>query len=150
MLRDHLVCDLAHSGTRKKLLTEMDLTLQKAIEMATAVGMAILQDTQPTAVWESEEVHRLNYEGQYQCCGKRGHSTATCQLRHGTCYRYGERDHIQVMCNSSKKFTLGKKQANQMTPKDEEDDLCIWIITGRCTEGYHVHLKLDHKLIKMK
>ena len=77
--------------------------------MATAVGIAILQDTQPTAVWESEEVHRLNYEGQCQCCGKYGHSTATCQLHHSTCYRCGERDHIQVMCNSSKKVYLGQK-----------------------------------------
>ena len=41
-LRDRLICDLAHCGTQKKLLTEKDLTLQKAIEMATAAEMTIL------------------------------------------------------------------------------------------------------------
>ena len=60
--RDCLVCGLAHSGIRKKPLTEKDLILQKAIEMATAVEMAVLQDTQPTTMQESEEVHRLDHE----------------------------------------------------------------------------------------
>ena len=61
-LRDRLVCGLAHSGTQKKLLTEKDFTLQKAIEIAMSAEMAVLQGTQLTTVRESEEVHRLNYE----------------------------------------------------------------------------------------
>ena len=77
-LRDHFICGLAHSGTQKRLLTEKNLTIQKVIEMATAAKMAVLQDTQPTTMLESEEVHRLNYERHYQCCEKHGHSTATC------------------------------------------------------------------------
>ena len=76
--RDRLSCGLACSGTQKKLLTENDLTLQKAIEMDPAAEMTILQDTQPITVWESEEVHRLNYEILCQCYGKHGDSTVTC------------------------------------------------------------------------
>ena len=61
-LKDRLICSLAHSSTQKKLLTEKDLTLQKAIEIAMSAEMAVLQGTQLTTVRESEEVHRLNYE----------------------------------------------------------------------------------------
>ena len=49
-LRDHFVCSLAHSGTQKKPLTEKDLALQKAIQMATAAEMSTLRDTQPITV----------------------------------------------------------------------------------------------------
>ena len=54
------------------------------------------------------------------------------------------------MCKRGKKFTSGKSQVNQLTPKDEEDDPSRRIITGGYTEGYHVHLKLDQKPIKME
>lgn len=58
---------LAHSGTQKKLLAEKDSTLKKAVEMATAAEMAVLDGTQQTTVCESEKVHRVNYATQYQC-----------------------------------------------------------------------------------
>ena len=44
-LRDLFICSLAHSCTQKKLLIEKDLTLQKAIEIAMAAEMVILQST---------------------------------------------------------------------------------------------------------
>ena len=44
-LRDHVICSLAHSGTQKKLLTEKDLTLQKATEIAAAAEMVVVQGT---------------------------------------------------------------------------------------------------------
>ena len=47
-------------------------------------------------------------------------------------------------------LTSGKSQVNQLTPKNEEDDPSTWIVTGEHTEGYHVHLNLDQKLIKME
>ena len=34
--------------------------------------------------------------------------------------------------------------------KEEEDNSGIWAITGKQTEGYHVHLKLDRIPITME
>ena len=113
--------------------------------------MAVFQGTQLTTERESaaEDVHRLNYERQCQCCGKRGHSTAACQFRQSTCYSCGERGHMQVMCKRGKKLTVGKAQVNQVSLKDDnEDDPTIWTIIGGHTEGYHVHLKLNQKPVK--
>ena len=41
-LRDCLVCGITSSSTQKKLLAEKDLTLLKAINIATATEMAVL------------------------------------------------------------------------------------------------------------
>ena len=45
-LRDRLVCKMTSSSTQKKLLAEKDLTLQRAIDIATVVEMAVLDHQQ--------------------------------------------------------------------------------------------------------
>ena len=56
-----------------------------------------------------------------------------------------------MMCKRGRKFTSGKSQVNQVSLKDDnEDNPTIWTITGGHTEGYHVHLKLDQKPVKME
>ena len=58
---------------------------------------------------------------------------------------------MQVMCKRGKKLTAGKAQVNQVSLKDDnEDDPTIWTITGGHREGYHVHLKLNQKPVKME
>ena len=79
-LRDRLICSLAHSSMQKKLLT--------------AAKMAVLQGTQLIAEQASEEVHRLNYERQCQCCGESGHPTTACEFCQSTCYSCGECSHM--------------------------------------------------------
>ena len=133
-LRDRLICSLAHSSMQKKLLT--------------AAEMTVLQGTQLIAEQDSEEVHRLNYERQCQCCGESDPTTA-CQFCQSTCYSCGECSHMQVMCKRGKKLTSGKPQNNQISLKDDnEDDTTIWTITGGHTVGYHTHLKLNQKPVK--
>ena len=132
-------------------MTEKELTLQKAIEIATATEIVVLQGTQLTAEQDSEEVHRLNHEWQCQCCGKSEHPTTACQFCQSTCYNCGECGHMQVMCKRGKKLTSGKPQINQISLKDDnEDDPTIRTITGGHTQGYHGHLKLNQKPVKME
>ena len=45
-LRDHLVCGIRHQGTQKRLLSEADLTLAKATEIARSVEAAETQSSQ--------------------------------------------------------------------------------------------------------
>ena len=119
------------------------------MEVATA---ADLEGPQKTTVRGPEEVCRINYARHCQCCGKRGHSVATCQFRQGSCYKCGERGHLQVMCKQGKQSTMSSKaEVNQLKPtNEEEDDPGIWTITGGHSESYHVHLKLDQIPIKME
>ena len=120
-------------------------------KLLTAAEMAVLQGTQLIAEQASEEVHRLNYERQCQCCGESGHPTTACEFCQSTCYSCGECSHMQVMCKRGKKLTSGKPQVNQISLKDDnEDDTTIWTITGGHTEGYHIHLKLNQKPVKME
>jgi len=57
---------------------------------------------------------------------------------------------MQVMCKQGKQPNSGKSEINQLTSNyKEEDDSSIWTITGGHTEGYHIHLKLDWKPIKV-
>ena len=108
---------------------------KKAVEVATAAEMAVLEGPQKTTVHEREEVYRI-YARHCQCCGKQGHSVATCRFRQGSCYKCGERGHLQVMCKQGKQLTmLRKAEVNQLKPtNEEEDDPGIWTITGGHSE----------------
>ena len=151
-LRDRLVCGLANCGTQKKLLSEKDLTLKKAVEVATAAEMSFLEGPQRTTVRESEEVYRVNYSRYCQCCGKRGHLGATYRFRQSTCYKFGEQGHLQVMCKQGKQSAIPREaEIYQLrSTNEEEDNPGIWTMTGGQAEGYHVHLKLDRISIAME
>ena len=51
-LRDRLVCGLANTSVQKCLLTEKNLTLERAASLATAIEMAVLEthESKKTAV----------------------------------------------------------------------------------------------------
>ncbi|XP_065896057.1 uncharacterized protein [Dysidea avara] len=46
-LRDRLVCGLQNNVTQKKLLAESNLTLQKAVDIATASEMVVVEGQRP-------------------------------------------------------------------------------------------------------
>ena len=41
-------------------------------------------------------------------------------------------------------------QLLQQTDDNSTDDLGLWTITGGVTQGYHVHLKINHKAVQME
>ena len=51
-LRDRFVCGLANANTQRRLLSEKDLTLKRAVTIATAMEMAVLEpsDVKKTVV----------------------------------------------------------------------------------------------------
>jgi len=62
------VCGLQNSGTQKKLLAESDLTLQKAIDIATAAEMAVLEGQRGhTPANEETDINFVRYNKQCQC-----------------------------------------------------------------------------------
>ena len=165
-LRDRLVCGLQNSGTQKKLLAESDLTLQKAVGIATAAEMAVLEGQQArTPANDETDINLVRYTKQCQCCGKRGHVSSVCRLRQSLCYKCGKKGHLQAVCKSSIKPTTADKAVKQVLPNADSspldqlrkcedgnatDDLDLWTITGGVTQGYHVHLKVNHKPVRME
>ena len=55
-LRDRLVCGLSNSSIQKKLLSENDLTLQRAIDIVTVAEMAVLQPSDLLMLQHETEV----------------------------------------------------------------------------------------------
>ena len=88
-IRDRLVCRITSHSTQKKLLTEKNLTLQRAIEIATAAEIAILDHPQESAASVQSEVHSVSYTKLCNVCGKRGHTGNRCKFRALTCYKCG-------------------------------------------------------------
>ena len=160
-------CGLQNSGTQKKLLAKSDLSLQKAIDIATAAEMAVLEGQQiHTSANEEADINLVRYTKQCQCCGKRGHVSSVCRLRQSVCYKCGKKGHLQAVCKSViKPTTAPDRVVKQVTPNvdssyldqllksndgNDTDDLGLWTITGGVTQGYHVHLKVNHKPVQME
>ena len=165
-LRDRLVCGLQNNVTQKKLLAESNLTLQKAVNIATASEMAVLEGQQTNTPTNESEVNFVRYTKHCQCCGKRGHVTSVCRLRQSVSYKCEKRGHLQTVCKSSIKPTAAPDKAvKQVMSNDDSnsldqllkgkdgdgtDELDLWTITGGVTQGYHVHLKVNHKPVQME
>lgn len=139
-LRDMFVIGLSDKAAQKKMLTETDLTIQKAYEMALS---------QETANREVEEIHGQGQEAvkkfnSYQkskpgeeCvrCGKTNHSSENCYHKRTICYKCDNMGHISRKCpgvmsrskndgrHASKrkeKYYSKKRKANMCTCKIEE------------------------------
>lgn len=153
-LRDRLVCGMTNSSIQKKLLAERDLTLQRAVDIATAAEMAVLDQQHGRASMSDQpDVHSVNFTRICNCCGKKGHIASKCRFRQEICFKCRKQGHLQRMC---KEQTKGPEMSNrrgvdQVEPKTEkDDDTMIWTITGGQVEGYYVHLNLDKKPVRME
>ena len=156
------MCGLQNSETQKKLLAKSDLSLQKAIDIAAAAEMAVLEGQQThTRSNEEADINLIRYTKQCQCCGKRGHVSLVCRLRQSVCYKCGKGGHLQVMCKSAiKPAAAPDKAVKQVVPGSDSssldqlvkdtDDLGLWTITGGVTQGYQVHLKVNRKPVQME
>ena len=109
-LRDRFVCGLKSSNIKKKLMTERDLTLQRAYEIAVAMEAA---DKQATAAAQNEKssdnsrVQKLKSQSQdkkrnsgSECfrCGKTNHPPERCFYRNSKCHHCQQLGHLSRKC----------------------------------------------------
>ena len=81
-LRDRFVCRIRNEGTQKRLLTEADLTLVKAVEIATSAEAAEksaqhLRDGEPLGVGQVSSPSASSLA--CFCCGSEGHKERNCR-----------------------------------------------------------------------
>lgn len=119
-LRDRLVFGLHNESTQKRLLSEIDLTLARALDIAISME---------TAAKDAGELQRKNtvectvnkfntrrQEKSQPCfrCGKKSHDPVDCWFKDKDCRQCNKRGHIQKMCKS--------KQSDKKSPKTGKRD----------------------------
>lgn len=118
MLRDRLVCGVNDRRIQTKLLSERNLTFDKALEISQATEAAVENFESLTAkpAASAEAVHflkkKLNPKFQKQhkseCfrCGNK-HDPKTCKYKEATCYSCGKVGHPSFNCRSKKQNHKG-------------------------------------------
>ena len=98
-LRDRLVCGLRNEAYQKRLLSEPELTLDKALQIAQSMETA---DVNARALRGSESgIHQMSKGGARSappCKSQKGHQTSAPGQQGGDCYRCGSTHHIASHC----------------------------------------------------
>ncbi|XP_031432706.1 uncharacterized protein K02A2.6-like [Clupea harengus] len=111
-LRDRLVCGMNDDRIQRRLLSEIDLTFEKAFKIAVAAETASknAQDLQKAAVacnsmkTEGKETRgewRNKERDCYRCHGR--HSAAECKFKDAKCHFCGRVGHIAKACRNKSK-----------------------------------------------
>ena len=154
-LRDRIVCGISDVKTRKRLLVERNLTLNRAIEIATSLEGVEKENqlmSSMTAI-KSEESEILKFndnKDKRKCyrCGNKYHLANKCKFINSNCNSCGMRGHISVACRrklhapnnladkpdvqtASKGEVIGKVvQAPVMSSNEEDELFYIYTIRG--------------------
>ena len=129
MLRDCLVCGINDQRLQRLLLSELELTFAKALELAQAAEAAErntreLEKAAPSAgvhvVYPRESLqkgggaHRLTL--CYRCGGK--HPVDKCRFKESDCHHCGKKGHLAKVCRSKQRGSKPRHQANTRKPQE--------------------------------
>ena len=107
-LRDQFVCGLSIQGIQRKLLAEANLTLDRALQLATAMSMAtentvefhtdtLRRDTHTVnKVSRNEQAKTYAKSSSYVCWryAKPNHSPDVCRFKEAVCHGCKQKGHI--------------------------------------------------------
>ena len=125
-LRDRFVCGVRNEALQRKLLTESDLTIKRAQELAQSMESADLNakdlkgdgttSRAPEFVNQATSFSVSEKFGPCRRCGRR-HDARTCKFKGATCHRCGKQGHIAPVCKSASPppADRGKKSFPQET-----------------------------------
>ena len=131
MLRDRLVCGINDPNTQRRLLSEVNLTFQKAFEIAQGLESAVqnLKTLQGSQLLPSEEIHKVDktVSTHVSCfrCGKSNHLSFNCRFKTARCYNCGKIRHIKEVCRGKaipNKIQYLQKERLQMEDTEEKDE----------------------------
>ena len=119
-LRDRLVCGLVSAITQKRLLSEANLTLAKAVEIAQGMEAAerrakIFHGEEGVSIGRIQSAGRPKGEqthggSPFSRCGGSGHHSGVCRFRTAVCHTCKKKGHLARVCRS------GKKQQTKLPP----------------------------------
>lgn len=106
-IRDRLVCGLRNEATQRKLLTESNLTLARAVEISVSMEMAAKEAQQLSAatakVMKIASAEDSSANRPCTRCGKQGHPASECWSKELECHACGKKGHIERVCRSKKR-----------------------------------------------
>ena len=175
MLRDRLVCGVKNEKVQQRLLSEKDLTLTKALQIAIAMesaakySLTIQQHQTMPAQHMGEEsfVNKLDRRECYRCRG-RNHVADVCQFKDKECFFFHNRGHTTRKCRQKERSDRtkegGKKQqqrppvrhlaANDTTEypecSDEFDMLNLYKSGSEQMERIFVDVSVNNMVLKME
>ena len=159
-LRDRLVCGLGNEGHQKRLLSEPDLTLDKALVLAQSLETADVNaktlrghDTALRRLSQgSSRQHSAPSRGKArpssqqrgrECyrCGSGEHLAANCRFAEFVCRNCNRRGHLARVCHSAKSQSGSRKtsgaevaRSHQLTIEADDDELPLLVLgTGSIT-----------------
>ena len=120
-LRDRLVCGLSNNSIQKRLLSEVNLTYARAVEMAQGLEAAE-RNAKKLQGHEGTPVNSVGQKGgkrvtsrppEKPCyrCGGTGHTSNTCKFRDATCRKCQKKGHIARVCRSGRAREGQREQA---------------------------------------
>ena len=164
-LRDRFVCGLRSEVIQRRLLTDVDLTLGRAFEIAQ--GMEAADKNTESLKLVQPAVHKLDTKQRspqsqvcYRC-GRSNHSANNCKFRNSTCHKCNKKGHIAPVCRSKKQETAGNSSDSRRKPdrrtkyvaaeeKDESDPLVMKMIREPSAKPYFVTMNVNGRPLKME
>ena len=172
MLRDRLVCGCKDRRLQSKLLSETDLTFDKALKLAKAYETAQREandlQTEPTHIHavrgqrnsHSQFPRRKQPSAMecYRCGGK--HAPADCRFKDIDCHHCGKRGHIAKVCRTKAREQQPRRQqktsrTNQVKPDTTAEEHTEYTMyhtqTDRTTKPpYTVMVKVNQVNLRME
>jgi len=132
-LRDCLVCGICHENMQKQLLSEANLTLSKAVEIARSIEVAEaqttqLQSTNSIPVMEVTQTPKMPRRplpetpgkfGKCTHCGGSNHKAKECHHRNSKCYKCHKTGHLLSMCRTANRTNPNRPGSNYAKWIDE-------------------------------
>ena len=104
VLRDQFVCGLNDHQCQRELLSSQDLTLQTAIQKATAAEATTRESREihgaPAEQIPSNDVYKMTYKPKCFRCGKTGHLPAQCKYKTFKCHNCQKVGYLASVCCS--------------------------------------------------
>lgn len=129
-LRDRFVCGVRTESIQKKLLTEADLTMKRAQEIAQSIESADkgAKDLKGDATHRCADSVNLTALGKklkpcYRC--NRRHDPKLCKFREANCHRCGKQGHIAPACKTTSPPPVDRGKKSSHNPLLQEKG-------GRC------------------
>ena len=129
-IRDRLVCGIKDNRIQRRLLSEGDLNLQKALEICWAMeqaerNMVILErvpEPLPIHFMKNKEVkqkYNQNSNNQTKCmiCGRTGHENSEFRFKNAKCFNCGKIGNLKNICRRSE-----NKQTHAVSREDVESE----------------------------
>ena len=131
-LRYRLVCGIKHGNNQKKLLSESDLTLQKAIDIETAMETAAKDAVELQQQHRPDSVHQLSKkptsntkpkEKNKPCfrCDRFNHTPDECRFKEDTCRFCSKKGHIERACLSKKAQQKNQSKKKKFKPQKPQN-----------------------------